>query len=189
MPREHTEVTPMQGTIPPGVDLELLRRFYSMQWEQRWRGSRNQDWGLIGLVATIAAAAVAIQYASLEPQHGWLKAFFPLLVVVSSIVGLRILWLHQVVMNHASYVAKGIERALQIAETGSDAPVPPGDELFVGFDGEGFKYPSKAAYSRRKPVHPLWFFAASHVQACIAYFHLVFLVGFLAVFLARALGG
>jgi len=160
-----------------------------MQWEQRWRGSRNQDWGLIGLVATIAAAAVAIQYASLEPAHGWLKALFPLLVVVSSIVGLRILWLHQVVMNHASYVAKGIERALNIAESGSDATAPPGDEMFVGFDGGEFKYPAKAVYAKNRPVHPLWFATAGNVQACLAYFHLVFLIGFIAVFVARVARG
>jgi len=175
----------MQSSAQPGVTLEFLKEVYRNQWEQRWRGSRNQDWGAVAIVAAIAGTVTALQNVALPQEVEWLKALSPLLVVLASAVALRILQLHQGVMNHANHIAKGIERVFGIQEASSHKPPAPDHPLFVGFTKEGFVYPSKAVFSQEKPVSFWWFLKMKNVQAAMGWLHLVFLVVFLVLFAFR----
>lgn len=164
------------------VDNEMLRLVYLNQWEQRWRGSRNQDWAVMGILATIAAAAVAIQSVPLEGVACYFKILLPLLVSVASIVALLILKSHQEVMNHANHIAKGIEVAFGIEETDS-IKLDPANALFVGFYNNALKYPSKKSYINSKPIGFFWFLKKRNVQSMMGYFHLFFFLVFTALFI------
>lgn len=141
------------------VDPEFLKYFYQHQYEQRWRGSRNQDWIIVSTVATMMGAIIFLNAKLLESVGlivltGML--FLPIILFVFAEVGIRILIMHQQVMDHANHIAKGVEAHFRVIEKGNTAHNL-ADKLYVGLttsdEGvENFTYPNKKTYKKYKPI-------------------------------------
>jgi len=139
---------------------EFLKSFYENQYEQRWRGSRNQDWTIVSIVATMTAAIILLNIKLLGSVSCLILLALmslPIFLVVFSEVGFRILRMHQQVMRHANHIATGIENYFGVIETkGAEDSNSTHDDMYVGLvesDGAGyFTYPSKKTYNSKKPL-------------------------------------
>ncbi len=154
-----TETKTGDSDQTPKIDPAFLRCFYENQYEQRWRGSRNQDWIIVSAVASMTAAIVFLNAKLLGSDNFFVLCgmlFFPVISGLFAEVGFRVLLMHQQVMRHANHIATGIEAHFGIIEKGS-ATLNPEDELYVGLikseDGtKYFTYPTKEIFIKNKPL-------------------------------------
>lgn len=139
---------------------EFLVEIYRNQYEQRWRGSRNQDWTLLGVIATLVAASTAI-FVESGDENAVLLIILPAISVAFSIVGLILLRKHQIVMDHAVHIANGIEKHFCISKVKGNETVDCPfleDPLFVGVreGDEKFRYPDKGAFLQENKANYCW---------------------------------
>ena len=140
---------------------KFLVHFYQNQYEQRWRGSRTQDWILVSAAATLSAAVCLLQMRLLPTADCGLTiglSVLPILIVVFGEIGFRVLLMHQQVMNHAVHIAKGVEAHFNVVEERRKPEYRDRThDLYVGvIETEGdsmFVYPSKGKYVQEKPLN------------------------------------
>ena len=154
---------------PPlfGDEPEFVKAVYEQQLNQRWRGSRTQDWTVLGVVMTLLVGIMALEL-KLSELEDWYVFIVPAILAVlpawAANLGEQVLWKHRIAMMHADHVAKGIEamHGLRQFRTSPDGDLQPthasnGDpRLYVGFaEIEGrreFVYPSKETFEAAKPL-------------------------------------